>query len=594
MTRGQRRARIVGLGLAALVVVVAIGALLTVVTGAGSSGTPRRTTWTRPRPRASSTRSKGLMTSSVAASRSSTATRRPPGPLPGRRDRPRRPVPERESGGWRPAVHGGEPARGTDRTGVTGAYPIDIDGDGHHRPRGAPTTARTSCCAASAIAASSAPTRLWGFDGGDAWTTAFSATWEGPDDAADAGFRQLRRRAADPSTVACCATTPCSGPPSTRRPAMPRPSPLTPVWCTLSMLFSDWDRSGRRDLRVSNDRHYYGETRRQEQLWRIAPGEPPRLYTAADGWRRCRSGAWASPATTSLATAIPRSSSRARPTTSCRPSRRSRPAPTYRDIALDARRHRDAALRRRHALPSTAWHAEFQDVNNDGLVDLFIAKGNVSTMADYAMKDPSNLLIGQPDGTFLEGAEAAGIVHFGQGRGAALADLNLDGMPDLVERATTGTPGSGGTSGPAMPPRPRPMGDWLGLRLEQPGANHDAIGVVDRGQERRPGPASRAHGRGRPRGRTARVDPRRARVGGRRRRSAYSGPTARSARGCRSRRTGSPSSNEGLTRHDRGNHRRDAGDRAAPPAPPGPSRSARARTRSSCRASAIRGCTSRR
>ena len=64
------------------------------------------------------------------------------------------------------------------------------------------------------------------------------------------------------------------------------------------MLFSDWDRSGRRDLRVSNDRHYYQATDGEEQLWRIDPGEPPRLYTAADGWVELQIGGWASPATT--------------------------------------------------------------------------------------------------------------------------------------------------------------------------------------------------------------------------------------------------------------------------------------------------------
>ena len=32
---------------------------------------------------------------------------------------------------------------------------------------------------------------------------------------------------------------------------------LAPGFCSLSMLFSDWDGSGRRDLRVSNDRQYY-------------------------------------------------------------------------------------------------------------------------------------------------------------------------------------------------------------------------------------------------------------------------------------------------------------------------------------------------
>ena len=35
------------------------------------------------------------------------------------------------------------------------------------------------------------------------------------------------------------------------------PIALAPGYCALSMLFSDWDRSGRRDLRISNDRHYY-------------------------------------------------------------------------------------------------------------------------------------------------------------------------------------------------------------------------------------------------------------------------------------------------------------------------------------------------
>ena len=83
-------------------------------------------------------------------------------------------------------------------------------------------------------------------------------------------------------------------------------------------------------------------------------------------------------------------------------------------------------------LPSTAWHPEFEDVNNDGFVDLFVSKGNVEAQSGYATRDPSNLLIGQADGTFVEGAEAAGIVGFDRARGAALVDLNLDGMLDLV------------------------------------------------------------------------------------------------------------------------------------------------------------------
>jgi len=84
-------------------------------------------------------------------------------------------------------------------------------------------------------------------------------------------------------------------------------------------------------------------------------------------------------------------------------------------------------------LPSTAWHAEFQDVNNDGAIDLFVTKGNVEAMPDFAAKDPSNLLLGNPNGTFSESGDAAGLVSFTRGRGAAVVDLNLDGMLDIVE-----------------------------------------------------------------------------------------------------------------------------------------------------------------
>ena len=55
-------------------------------------------------------------------------------------------------------------------------------------------------------------------------------------------------------------------------------------------------------------------------------------------------------------------------------------------------------------------------VNNDGFTDLFISKGNVDSMPEYAAADPNNLLLGQPDGTFVEGAVDAGIVHYDRSR----------------------------------------------------------------------------------------------------------------------------------------------------------------------------------
>ena len=78
--------------------------------------------------------------------------------------------------------------------------------------------------------------------------------------------------------------------------------------------------------------------------------------------------------------------------------------PTYADIALE----RGVTAQRPYAggdvLPSTAWHPEFGDVNNDGFVDLFVTKGNVEAQVDYAHRDPNNLLLGRRDGRFVEGA----------------------------------------------------------------------------------------------------------------------------------------------------------------------------------------------
>ena len=72
-------------------------------------------------------------------------------------------------------------------------------------------------------------------------------------------------------------------------------------------------------------------------------------------------------------------------------------------------------------------------MNDDGFADLLLTKGNVSAEPGFAMKDPSDLFLGQPSGPWVQAAEEAGIVDFARGRGASVADFNLDGLPDLVE-----------------------------------------------------------------------------------------------------------------------------------------------------------------
>ena len=166
---------------------------------------------------------------------------------------------------------------------MTGAYPLDIDGDGVGR------TWRSCGCGENVILRGLGDCRFeraneaLGLGGGDGWTTAFSATWEDEATLPTLAFGEYLGLDANGAATTACADS------SLVRPAADgttygAPIPLSPGWCTLSILFSDWDRSGRRDLRVSNDRHYYRDG--EEQLWRIEAGQAPRPYTAEDGWER--------------------------------------------------------------------------------------------------------------------------------------------------------------------------------------------------------------------------------------------------------------------------------------------------------------------
>jgi hypothetical protein len=152
-------------------------------------------------------------------------------------------------------------------------------------------------------------------------------------------------------------------------------------------------------------------------------------------------------------------------------------APRYSDIALrrGVTAHRPFAGGDVH--PSTAWHPEFEDVNNDGFTDLFVSKGNVSAQPDYAARDPSNLLLGQPDGTFVESADAAGIVSYERGRGAALADFNLDGLLDLVMVNYGANTMLWRNVGAGTADQPAPIGHWVALKVQDDGPNRDAIGA---------------------------------------------------------------------------------------------------------------------
>ena len=363
-----------------------------------------------------------------------------------------------------------------DLTDVMGAYPLDIDGDGRVdlavlRVGGVDLLRGLGDCRFAHA------NDTWSFSPPTDWTTAFSATWEGAAALPTLAFGNYVGLDAQGNATYTCPDN-----------ELYRPTPggtgygssvaLAPGYCALSMLFSDWDGSGRRDLRVSNDRHYYDNQVGQEQLWRIEAGQPPRLYTADDGWVQLQVWGMGIGSYDVTGDGLPDVYLTSQGPNMLQTLLAGAGAPTYRDIAIKRGVVATRPATGGDPLPSTAWHPEFQDVNNDGFIDLFVSKGNVSEEPDYASRDPSDLFLGQPDGSFVDAVAEAGIVSYDRGRGAALADFNADGLLDLVEVNLDAPVRVWRNVGEGTAGDPRPMGGWLGVRVHQPGPNRDAIGAV--------------------------------------------------------------------------------------------------------------------
>ena len=360
-------------------------------------------------------------------------------------------------------------------TGVMGAYPLDIDGDGHVdlavlRDDGATLLRGVGDCGFE-----SGDDR-WSFAATADWTTAFSATWEGSAALPTLAFGKYVETDAAGSTYMCPPNELFR--PDTAGSGYGPATELAPGFCSLSMLFSDWDGSGRRDLRVSNDRQYYPADVGQEQLWRVAPGEEPRLYTADDGWVTMQIWGMGIASYDLTGDRYPEVYLTSQGPNKLQTLLTGPEVPTYRDIAI---KHGVIATRPSAGgdpLPSTAWHPEFRDVNNDGFIDLFVSKGNVGQQLEYAAVDPSDLFMGNPDGTFTYAAEQAGIFDAERGRGAALADFNADGLLDLVQVDLDAPVRLWRNVGAGTADEPVAMGRWLGLAVRQPGPNRDAIGAL--------------------------------------------------------------------------------------------------------------------
>ena len=346
-------------------------------------------------------------------------------------------------------------------TGVIGAYPLDIDSDGLTdlmvlRDGVDQILRGLGNCQFAAFDS-------LGFDGGGSWSTAFSATWEEGQSLPTLAIGTYVDRNNPEGPFGTCDATLLYRPEGAQYSA---PTRLEPGYCALSMLFTDWARQGRSDLRVSNDRHYYVRDG-QEQLW--AMEATPRLYTEAEGWapyhlwgmgiasRDLTGDGFADVMLTSMGDQ------------KLQYFAGTPDQPTYKDATYERGTTAHRPYTGGDGRPSTGWHAAFGDVNNDGLEDLFIAKGNVEQMPVAAMQDPNNLLLQQGDGSFTEVGATVGIAGLERSRGAALVDLNGDGALDLavVNRRAEMELYQNRPTG----------GAWLQIALIQDGHNRNAVGA---------------------------------------------------------------------------------------------------------------------
>ncbi len=346
--------------------------------------------------------------------------------------------------------------------GVTGAYPLDIDSDGTLDL--AILRVGPDMLLRGLEDCTFAPFEGLGFESADHWTTAFSATWEKGNDLPTLAFGTYVDRSNPDGPFEACDATLLYRPEGSEYSA---PRPLEPGFCTLSILFSDWNRNGQADLRISNDRHYYVRGG-SEQMWSL--GGEPRLYTSEDGWaefsiwgmgiasRDLTGDGWPEVYLTSMGD----QKLQVFAGTATRPLWHDA---TY-DYGTTAHRPHSGSDGR----PSTGWHAEFGDVNNDGRDDIFVTKGNVEQMPDAAMEDPNSLLLQQADGRFLEASVEAGLASMARSRGGSVVDLNNDGKLDVVavnRRAAL----------EVFQNASAPTGNWLTVEVSQEQANSRAVGA---------------------------------------------------------------------------------------------------------------------
>ena len=236
-----------------------------------------------------------------------------------------------------------------------------------------------------------------------------------------------------------------------------------------------------------NDRHYYDATARTS-CGAIAPGEAPRLYTAADGWVAMQIWGMGIASYDLTGDGYPE-------VLPDEPGRQQAPDADRRAGPADLPRHRAQARRERRPsrspaatpLPSTAWHPGVPGRQQRRLHRPVRLQGQRQRAARLRREGPEQPAPrASPTGPSCEGAEAAGIVSFDRGprRGAGRLQPRRPARPRRGQLRRPG-PGSGATSARATPPQPAPMGHWLGAPALPAGPEPRRDRRLDRGPGRR-------------------------------------------------------------------------------------------------------------